>query len=142
MQRSATIDRTLVAGAGKRFESARRLSLFGIGKPNTLFDRGPAAHGRGPPDTTEVVLERHYPSAVHAMGCSSLSVVQGPAAGPSAGRFQLVPIQPAGYVLVVNTVADRATVLARSRVAAARRGRNRPLSVTFWVQRVQSPDAI
>ena len=114
MHTPAAHELTLVAGTGKHFESARRLSFFGIGKPNTLFDRGPAAHGRGPPDTTEVVLERHYPSAVHAMGCSSLSFVQGPAAGPSAGRFQLVPIQPAGYVLVVDAVADRATVLART----------------------------
>src|SRR5215204_196343 len=35
MQPSATADRTLVAGAGQRFESARRLSLLPIDKPNT-----------------------------------------------------------------------------------------------------------
>jgi hypothetical protein len=34
VQCPATHDRTLVAGAGQRFESARRLSLFGIGRPN------------------------------------------------------------------------------------------------------------
>jgi hypothetical protein len=40
-QRSATADRTLVAGAGQRFESARRLSLFGLHKPNTRKERCP-----------------------------------------------------------------------------------------------------
>src|SRR5215204_3249572 len=35
LQPSATPDRTLVAGAGQRFESARRLSRFGLDKPNT-----------------------------------------------------------------------------------------------------------
>jgi hypothetical protein len=36
LQPSATIDRTLVAGAGQRFESARRLLTAGISRPNTL----------------------------------------------------------------------------------------------------------
>ena len=35
LQRSVTTDRTLVAGAGQRFESARRLSIFPLDKPNT-----------------------------------------------------------------------------------------------------------
>jgi hypothetical protein len=46
------------------------------------------------PDTTEVDLECRYPSAVHVMGYSDLSVVRGPEAGPGAGRFQLVSVQP------------------------------------------------
>jgi hypothetical protein len=35
LQRSATTDRTLVKRLGQRFESARRLSLLPIDKPNT-----------------------------------------------------------------------------------------------------------
>jgi hypothetical protein len=59
---------SLVKRLGQRFESARRLSPIGIGKPSTLIDRGPVAHHRGAPDTTEIDLERSYPSAVYAMG--------------------------------------------------------------------------
>jgi hypothetical protein len=62
---------------GKRFESARRLSLFALDKPNTLIDSGPVAHHRGPPDTTEVDLERRYPAAVHAMGSLDYTAAAG-----------------------------------------------------------------
>ena len=44
----------LVMSRGKRFESARRLSGFGLDKRNTLIERGPVALHRVPPDTTEV----------------------------------------------------------------------------------------
>src|SRR5215211_4921264 len=41
LQRSATTDRTLVAGAGQRFESARRLPLIGVDKPNVQNRENP-----------------------------------------------------------------------------------------------------
>src|SRR5215212_9808344 len=47
LQRSATPDRTLVKRLGQRFESARRLSLFGLNKPNTRNVRSLRATGGG-----------------------------------------------------------------------------------------------
>jgi hypothetical protein len=45
VQRTATLDRTLVMSRGKRFEAARRLSLLPIDKPNTRNEEAP---GRSP----------------------------------------------------------------------------------------------
>ena len=53
------------------------------------------------------------------MGCPNLSDVRGPEAGSSTGRYQLVSVELAGYVLVVKPVADRTPMQARSRVAAS-----------------------
>src|SRR5829696_7696292 len=39
VQPSATTDRTLVMSRGKRFESARRLSRFGVDTPDTRKER-------------------------------------------------------------------------------------------------------
>jgi hypothetical protein len=70
-------------------------------------------------DITEIDLERRGPSAVHRVGCRNLADAHGPEEGPSAGRYRLVPVQLAGYVLVVKPVADRTPMRARSWVAGA-----------------------
>src|SRR5918998_6339568 len=43
LQRSATTDRALVKRVGKRFESARRLFIFALDKPNTQNRGNPSS---------------------------------------------------------------------------------------------------
>src|ERR671921_2966123 len=45
--------------------------------------------------------------------------VHGPEVSPGAGGYYLVPVQLAGYVLVLQPVADRASVRTRCRIAAS-----------------------
>jgi hypothetical protein len=77
VQPPATRDGSLVMRRGQRFESARRLSPFGLSKPNTLIYIGLMAHQRRPPDTTGIDLECHYPSEVHAMGTLDYTAAAG-----------------------------------------------------------------
>src|SRR5215208_4025383 len=49
---SATTDRTLVMRLGQRFESARRLSQFGLSKRNTRNEKGSHFDIQKPFDTT------------------------------------------------------------------------------------------
>ena len=99
MQRPATIDRTLVAGAGQRFESARQLSFLPIDKPNTRND-GPRSLGGSPVHMFLYVqdVDAAFERAIKA-GATELMPVEDSADGDRRGGVT----NPFGHVWYIAT---------------------------------------